>query len=118
MKDNKWYIEQTEKLKSRLNDAFKTDVYAVYNGNVRDVSRALYSPLPEARDIIMRFMHLVYSYDNNLPLNADLEQLRNIELSPMDNETNVSACEKTRYFMDFFIEYLTDFAKEGQASCT
>ena len=113
MKGNKWYVEQTEKLTSQLDAAFKTDSpYASYNGDTYDVIEALRNPLPEARDIIMRFMHLVYSYDKNLPLNADLERLRNIELSSTDVRTNNSACERTRYFMDFFIEYLTDFVQE------
>lgn len=113
MKDNKWYIEQTENLKSKLQDVFKTTYpYVASSGNVRSVARAVCNPLPEARNVIMRFAHLVYSYDKNLPLNTYLEQLRDIDLSATDEETNEYACERTRFFMDFFIEYLTDFVSE------
>lgn len=110
MKDNKWFIEKANMLKDSLNEAFNIDIdYTKYFGN----EYTFYDdPLYKANDLILHFIHLVYSYDSSLPLNIEIGKLRDELLNVYGPNRNEYIKNKIEYYIDFFIEYLTDFDEE------
>ena len=114
MRENKWYVEETRKLKLRVEAAYAAEPYRSYSELFDEIgTEAADNTFPDASDAIMRFVHLVYSYDANLPLNAELGQFIGMKFNVNHDEANKRELAKVMHCMDFFVEYLTDFAPEG-----
>lgn len=110
MKDNKWYIEKAERLRDSLDEAFNIEVD--YTKGF-DYEPSFYDdPLYKAQNLILHFIHLVYSYDSNMPLNIEVGKLRDERFSQYEQYKLKYMKNKVRYYIDFFIEYLTDFGKK------
>lgn len=105
MKRNKLYIEKAEKIKQSLDGAFNIDIDKVYSLNTDFCNDAFY----KVKDLILHFIHLVYSYGSSLPLNIQVGKL--YDECPVVYEP--ARCEnlkaKVEYYIGFFIEYLTEF---------
>jgi len=56
----------------------------------------------KTENVIREFVHLVYAYDSNLPLN---DSIKNITFNLSEKDV-----EKIRYYMEFFIHYLDDYS--------
>lgn len=69
---------------------------------------------PEINSVIMDFTHLVYAFDPNLPLNKYIEKLENLSFkSPFSGDYtrhNQSQFDEIRYYIDYFIKYIDDYA--------
>ena len=110
MKDNKWYIEKAESLKASLDEAF--DIKPNYAQGF-DYEPTFYDdPLYKAQNLILHFIHLVYSYDSNMPLNIEVGKLRDERLNIYEPHQYKYIKNKIKYYIDFFIEYLTDLGKK------
>ncbi len=105
MKDKAFYEEKAKALKETvLSIKSKEKTY-----NLEDV----FKPYPGIKDAIIEFIHLVYSFDRNLPLNKDLEKLRDLRFNDTSFGGVNYALEDFDVFIsriDFFLHYLDTYA--------
>lgn len=71
----------------------------------------VYEPNKEIRDLAREFIHLVYAYDKDLPLNRELENLEDTinNLHREWGEHRKSTIMDYVNKIDFFIHYITDY---------
>lgn len=74
---------------------------------------SIFNPYPGLRELLMDFIHLVYSFDHNLPLNKFIANLPDIRMkpayiSPNGNEKNF---ELIKYYISYFIHYLEEYCE-------
>lgn len=117
MKDNKWYIEKANMLKDSLDEAFD-NIKPDYTQGFDYESTFYDDPLYKAKDLMLHFIHLVYSYDSGMPLNIEAGELRDESLSTDKPSQHKYIKNKIKYYIDFFIEYLTDFDASEHARRT
>ncbi|MBR2235592.1 MAG: hypothetical protein IJ892_11130 [Prevotella sp.] len=87
-------IEYDSIIKENQNAAFKMNFYVEYD------------------DFIREFRHLVYAFDKDIPLNAEINRERAMEI-PLpylhgEDEFKERA-EKVRKYIEFFIHYITEY---------
>lgn len=106
MKDKAFYEEKAKSLK-------ETVVSIKSKGSKFSIEDDPFNPYPGIKDAIMEFTHLVYSFDHNLPLNKDLEKLRDLKFhsaySGIENYA-LKDFDLVISRMDFFLHYLDTYA--------
>lgn len=103
MKEKTFYREKAERIKDTILISKETPM-----GDIIEPSDMI-KPYPGLHDSLMEFIHLVYSFDPNLPLNKEIGPL-------LDKEpAHVYGIDRTEYFsdllycVDFFIHYLDEY---------
>ena len=66
------------------------------------------NPYPGLRELIVEFIHLVYSFDPNLPLNKLISDMPNVRISINSGGQIVN---EVRYYIDFFIHFIEDYCE-------
>ena len=87
-------IEYDSIIKENQNAAFKMNFYVEYD------------------DFIREFRHLVYAFDKDIPLNAEINRERAMEIPlPYLHGEDVfkERAEKVRKYIEFFIHYITEY---------
>lgn len=68
---------------------------------------------PDIHDEILEFIHLVYSFDKNLPLNKSIESLLTIEFKSSyitgESDGNAKNFNRIISYIDFFIHYIDTY---------
>ena len=70
------------------------------------------NPYVEYDDFVREFRHLVYAFDKDMPLNAEINRERAMEipLPYLHGEDEFKErTEKVRKYIEFFIQYITEY---------
>lgn len=106
MRDKTFYKEKAE--------AIKNEVLEIQNkGEVFNVHDPFSSPYPGIHETIREFVHLVYSFDKNLPFNKEIQSLGDLDFT---NSTQYLGVDFTQQKfetiiskIDFFLHYLDTY---------
>ena len=71
-------------------------------------NETLFNPYPGLRELMIEFVHLVYSFDPNLPLNKLISDMPNIQIRFGTGERVFS---EIRYYINFFICYIEEYCE-------
>ncbi|NDV81295.1 hypothetical protein [Bacteroides sp. 51] len=72
----------------------------------------VFNPYPGIKEAILEFTHLVYSFDRNLPLNKDLEKLRELKFYHASSGISKyvpNSFDHIIFHIDFFLHYLNTY---------
>lgn len=105
MRGKSFYKEKAE--------AIKNDVLEIQKkGEVFNIEDP-FNSYPGITDAIREFMHLVFAFDRDLPLNKELESLSNLRFKSIAIGGNVDFVKKDFDLViskiDFFIHYLNTY---------
>lgn len=103
-----------EDFKKRAEDMLKQLDEIRSNGESIEIFNVDFSnPYPGLRELLMDFVHLVYSFDHNLPLNKFIEDLPNIRMRPTYAYPNGSeeSFARIKYYIGYFIHYLEEYCE-------
>lgn len=114
MKEKSFYVEKSKELKERVLEIRKEGVSkleeAITSGN-------LYNPCPPIEQAMREFVHLVYAYDPNMPLNKESESIMKLAESASSLTFSLHKEEFIQKdfdallcYLDFFIHYLEDLS--------
>lgn len=70
------------------------------------------NPYPGLQELLIDFIHLVYAFDHNLPLNKLIEDLPNMKFGSKfigGSSYNEKKFNSIKYYMNFFIQYIEDY---------
>lgn len=105
MKEKKNFVEKAEGIRKQVSEYKIHSMYDYMSEHDR-----LFNPNPELHDFVVSFQHLVYAFDNHLPLNTEISKLSSLKFC----SDNVSAIEKEKdevlKYIDFFISYLKEYS--------
>lgn len=105
MRDKSFYKEKAESIKNDVLEIQKKgDIF-----NIEDP----FNSYPGITDAIREFVHLVFSFDRNLPLNKELENLSKLRFASVIIGGSVDFVKKDFEVViskiDFFIHYLDTY---------
>ncbi|WP_300697507.1 hypothetical protein [uncultured Bacteroides sp.] len=105
MSKKDFYIEQSCNLKDEIIETMNRKTSGL---DLEQMS----NPYPEMENIILKFLHLVYAFDKHLPLNEHISQINRFKFNPLSfgEERTKKEFEKLLYYVDFFIDYLKEYA--------
>ena len=76
----------------------------------------MFQPYPKMDEILREFLHLVYSFDPNIPLYKEICEPDSLKIgSPyLDPKRSEADRERVRGFMKFFINYINEYCDEDE----
>lgn len=107
MRDKTFYKEKAETIKNEVLEIQK-------KGEVHNIHDPFnFNPYPGIREAIREFVHLVYSFDKNLPLNKEIQPLVDLDFTNSTEYIGVDFTQKKFETIiskiDFFLHYLNTY---------
>ena len=114
MKEKSFYVEKAKELKSKILEIRTGRMSGI---DVVRLSHELYNPCSPVKHTMREFVHLVYSYDPNMPLNKESESIMKLAESASSFSFSLHKEEFIQKdfdallgYLDFFIHYLEDLS--------
>lgn len=105
MRDKNFYKEKAE--------AIKKGVLAIQKNGEKFDPENPFNSYPGIYETIREFIHIVYSFDKDLPLNKELDELEKLRFKSILMCGNTKSANKDFDFVvskiDFFIHYLDTY---------